>query len=305
VIDDDSYRTRRVLTFAQAEGTEALPSQLKRTEISSQLASSIWAVLHEEIQTCNVTNYFGDNIVVNAWENILSDYHVRRLYLPIDEFDNLIEGSSGVLGRVKKIIYSGSYVEFYDFLQFVLRHKNCSSEFAADISYCLESAHAGYRLVNGDTFIPLTTEEEARAVESAFNDVLNAEIGGANRHLRNAADCLTKGNYTDCIRESIHAVESVARTLAPSRSLSESLAVLEESIAIHGALKAGFNSIYGYTSDEQGIRHPLLEKESASVDETDAIFMFGACASFMSYLIGKARSANLLKTKKNHEAPSP
>jgi hypothetical protein len=32
----------------------------------------------------------------------------------------------------------------------------------------------------------------------------------------------------------------------------------------------------------------------ANVDETDALFMIGACAAFVSYLIGKARSADLL-----------
>jgi hypothetical protein len=103
------------------------------------------------------------------------------------------------------------------------------------------------------------------------------------------------GQYTDSIRDSIHAVESTARTLAPSKSLSEALASLEKAVATHGGLKAGFNSIYGYTSDEKGIRHPLLDKDAASVDETDALFMFSACAAFISYLVGKARSAGLIK----------
>jgi hypothetical protein len=60
-------------------------------------------------------------------------------------------------------------------------------------------------------------------------------------------------------------------------------------------LKAGFNSLYGFTSDEKGIRHPLLELPSANVDETDALFMIGACAAFVSYLINKSRAAGLLK----------
>ncbi len=64
---------------------------------------------------------------------------------------------------------------------------------------------------------------------------------------------------------------------------------------IHGALKSGIKSIYGYTSNEQGIRHPLLEKDAPNVDESDALFMLSACAAFVSYLVGKARSAGLLK----------
>ena len=61
---------------------------------------------------------------------------------------------------------------------------------------------------------------------------------------------------------------------------------------IHPALEAGFQKLYAYTSDEHGIRH-ALNRDGANVDEADAIFMLGACASFVSYLIGKARGGGL------------
>jgi hypothetical protein len=83
-----------------------------------------------------------------------------------------------------------------------------------------------------------------------------------------------------------------------SSRLTGALDRLGKSASIHGALKAGFNSIYGYTNDEKGIRHSLLDSSAPKVDETDALFMIGACASFVSYLIGKARVAGLLDKKK-------
>ena len=86
-------------------------------------------------------------------------------------------------------------------------------------------------------------------------------------------------------------MESVTRTLAPSGKLSEALARLEKSAAIHGGLKNGFTAIYGYTSDAQGIRHPLVHEPNSKVDEADALFMIGACAAFVSYMINKARLA--------------
>ena len=162
------------------------------------------------------------------------------------------------------------------------------------VSSSLEKAQAYFRLVNRDTFVPLTTDEEMQAVEQAFRELAAPRLSGAKLHLHNAADALTKGSYADSIRESIHSVESVARILAPSSSLSESLRMLEKPLNVHRALKAGFNSLYGYTSDENGIRHPLLDKDTANVDEFDAIFMLGACAAFISHLSGKARRANLL-----------
>lgn len=40
---------------------------------------------------------------------------------------------------------------------------------------------------------------------------------------------------------------------------------------------------------KKGLRHPLLNDAKANVDESDALFMIGARASFVSYLIGKTR----------------
>jgi hypothetical protein len=56
----------------------------------------------------------------------------------------------------------------------------------------------------------------------------------------------------------------------------------------------GDTSLYAYTSDEKGIRHALLDDSTAKVDEADAMFMLGACAAFVSYLLNKARSNGLL-----------
>jgi hypothetical protein len=79
---------------------------------------------------------------------------------------------------------------------------------------------------------------------------------------------------------------------SPNRAtFADALKVLEQRWEIHPALKAAFSRLYGYSSDKQGIRHPLLDEASASVDEAEALFMFGACAAFVSYLIGKAGTA--------------
>jgi hypothetical protein len=147
------------------------------------------------------------------------------------------------------------------------------------------------------TIIPIGSDAEKVTLQRAFADLASKEFSGARSHLRAAGSELTVGNSASSIRESIHAVESVARTLAPSGSLGDALARLEKSAAIHGALKRGFLAIYGYTSDEKGIRHPLLDDPQAKVDEADALFMIGACAAFVSYMIHKARLAGLLSQK--------
>ena len=85
------------------------------------------------------------------------------------------------------------------------------------------------------------------------------------------------------------------RVLGGENNVKAALAALEKKgVPIHQALKDGIIKIYSYTSDEQGLRHPLLEKGASDVDETDALFMFGACASLVSYIVGRGRRAGLI-----------
>ena len=46
-------------------------------------------------------------------------------------------------------------------------------------------------------------------------------------------------------------------------------------LVLHGAFKSGIEKLYGYASDEDGIRHSLSDV-TANVDVADAVFMFGA-----------------------------
>jgi hypothetical protein len=131
-------------------------------------------------------------------------------------------------------------------------------------------------------------------MERAFADLEATEFHGARQHLRNAGEELTNGNNAGSIRESIHAVESVVRTLEQDGDFAKALAKLDAKVKIHGAMKIGFDKLYGFSSDEKGIRHSLLDQSAAKVDEVDALFMIGACAAFVSYLINKSRAAGLL-----------
>ncbi|MCK1343786.1 MULTISPECIES: hypothetical protein [Bradyrhizobium] len=153
----------------------------------------------------------------------------------------------------------------------------------------LENCRAAYRIEDG-VFWPTASTEEADALIQANAALSASQFGGAKTHLKNAASKLTEGDYPASVRESISAAESVARVLEPTGDLSKALSGLEQRIALHPALKKAFLSLYGYTSDEKGIRHALLSEAEADVDEADAIFFIGACASFLTYLISKSHT---------------
>jgi hypothetical protein len=52
-------------------------------------------------------------------------------------------------------------------------------------------------------------------------------------------------------------------------------------------LRSALDKLYAYTNAEGGIRHANVFADKANVDEDDALFMLGACASFVTFLLSK------------------
>jgi hypothetical protein len=190
---------------------------------------------------------------------------------------------------------AGNYLEIFGFVQWVLRHQAKPHQLEINVEEALRTSRAAYGVFDTDTIVPIGSDAERETLARAFADVAASEFHGARSHLRKAGSELTADNYGPSIRESINAVEAVARVLAPgTQTLGPALSKLDKSIRIHPALGKGFGNLYGFTSDEKGIRHALLDEPVAQVDETDALYMLGSCAAFVSYLINKARQAGML-----------
>lgn len=294
----DETERRKRLTFEQAEGEEPLPTQLRLKEVSSELRAKLWHVFNESLvhSTLDRGVYDGDVHMVGHWLSILYDKHVNRDHKMADEF---ISSAEFQIKQVKQIFVKGNYIDLFGFVQWVLRHPEKPYELDRKVAWALEASRAAYTLIDGDTIVPIGSEAEASTIEQAFADLKRTEFNGARAHLSAAGSSLTSGQYADSIRESIHAVELVARVLDPAaKTLSPALVQLEKKIKLHPALRNGFSNLYGFTNDEKGIRHPLLDEPVSVADETDALYMFGSCAAFVSYLINKARQSGLLTTKK-------
>ncbi len=289
----DPYAERKKLTFAQAEGIEPLPRQLQPKEISQQLRALLWAVIYDEIRGCVRSDAFSSNILTGRWLAISKRHFLFHKLGMVDEFNS---SATQFIQEIKTVIRHGDFSELLGLVQFIIRCRECSQELKIAINRTLEFCRSAYRVYDGDTIVPIASMADVEPLQTAFADLASSEFHGARTHLRQAGEHATAGRYTDSIRESIHAVESVAKALAPkANTLDAAIARLERAGVIHTSLKKGFSNIYGYTNDQQGIRHALLDDPCAKVDETDALFMLGACASFVSYLIGKGRSAGILK----------
>ncbi|MEY3444095.1 MAG: hypothetical protein RLZZ519_2376, partial [Bacteroidota bacterium] len=121
-------------------------------------------------------------------------------------------------------------------------------------------------------------------------------LQGCNIHLTAALRKLSdreNPDYRNSIKESISAVESIAKTISEedSKSLKPALDKIKKPLGLHQALVTAFGSLYGYTSDEGGIRHAMMETNTS--DFEDAKYMLVSCSAFINYLIAKCAKAGI------------
>lgn len=280
---DSDYIDPKKLSFSQAFDEEEIPKRLKLREISNEARTSLWNALYRSALE------FPFDSSSRKWDDIFYDLHENFFKLRIDEYQlytPYLEDS-----YEKNLLKKWKFNQIFDFLVYVMRHKDCPPEFINDVAKTFEKCQLAY-IVDKEqpvTIYPATTETEGKTFLEARKQLLENSFLGAETHLRKAADFLHQDEYADSIRESMHVVESVARKLAPDspNSLNKALKVLQEENPLHPALKKGLQHLYGYTSDQKGIRHPLIDEKQANVGMDEAVFMLGACAAFSSYLLRK------------------
>ena len=150
-----------------------------------------------------------------------------------------------------------------------------------------EREYVGYRFVDG-LITPITDELEIQEIENASRNLFK----GCRAHIHKAVGFLSdreKPDYKNSIKESISAVESICQIITgdSKATLGEALKNLQDNgIAIHPALKKSWSSLYGYTSDEGGIRHAEGLFES-NVTFEEAKYMLVSCCAFVNYLIAE------------------
>jgi len=204
--------------------------------------------------------------------------------------DSLDRDWHEVLKELRNYFFSCEWNEVYDFVEFVAnnyqRHRFQESFFQA-CNNLFEKEMSAYRFLDG-VITRITKKEEIQEIEQA----LESSAETVNTHIRRSLELLSDRNspdYRNSIKEAISAVESlVAQVLGvEGGTLGQLIKKLESEIGLHPALKSAFRSLYGYTSEEGGIRHALMEKENN--DFYDAKFMLVVCSAFINFVEGKVK----------------
>ena len=277
------------LSFSQAQGYEEIPAPLKLEELPREARTQIWNLFFVQIRRSTTTGGLdvldGGPWVKGPWGEILSDKHRHFDDGALDEWNPEF---SRIRRSLREYIEKQPFSKVFDLIRFVLRHPRCPPEFIRQMKRVFAACRLAYTIdtQRPPTILPAATPDEGNAVVQSLHALGAAGLNGSASHLRNASACINRGDWAGSVRESIHAVESVARRLDPeaAKTLGPALKSLQRHGRLHPALTDAFSKLYGYTSDQQGIRHALLDQTDAQVGQDEAVFMLGACASFASYL---------------------
>ena len=275
------------LTFSQAYGYEELPRPLKLEEINRESRVKLWNQFYNHLMFAidDNTGLYSEEAYVAR--GIFRFLHTEFFVHPIN---SLTLSSKRLVREYESMFMNYPFNEVFDLLLAVMRHPDCPQTFPESVSQVFTECRLAYVLDAGPppTIYPSATPQEGENILRANAELIGEGLVGAVSHLRQAADCVNRGDHSGAVRESIHAVESTARHFDPNaKTLNEALKALEGGGTLHPALKRAFSNLYGFTSDEQGIRHALIDDPQPNVGQDEAVFMLGACASFSSYLARK------------------
>ena len=279
-------------SFSQRYGYKPLPKPMRLEELSSDLRMEIWNEVRgfllgkRDSAGISVGLYHFTEQAKRFIERVIGRYTEQ----PRDTINTEYEEA---FIPFKNSILSDKFNRVLDLIEIMVNDKGATKDFVEGMNTSF--GQCAYRLDTSQQpycFVPQASKEQGEATQEAIKIIHESKFSGAAAHLRQATEHINAQQYADSIADSIHAVESVARVIDPkaSKTLGPALNSLEKAGRLkHPALKAAFMHLYGYTCNEQGIRHALLDQNSSGVGLDEAIFMFGACASFAAYLAEKHR----------------
>lgn len=201
---------------------------------------------------------------------------------------NRIDKQKNVDTLKKHIVNGNCWWLIYELIEiYVARILKTSKkdEFISQVNRILEEENSGYRMI-AEIFAPIINEVELSAVE----ETLFSSFDVVEKHMKKALSLYSDRlhpDYENSVKEFISAVESMCCIITGesgrTATLGATLKKLEKhGIHIHEAMKSAFEKLYGYTSDENGIRHGGINFKGASSD--DARYMLISCSAFINYL---------------------
>lgn len=267
--------------FSQRNGYGSASIQIEAA--SQAMKNRVWAAFYKKefdmYDTLEWDSY------TTGIENMMIEMGV-----PYEFPENRIYKTNNAKALQKYVLGAPEWYIIFDFLERYLSISKADtvSEMTAIFNHILEDEVSGYRVVD-KIVVPITNSAEIETIMSAAE----TQYQSVNTHIKKALTLFAdrkKPDYENAIKESISAVEAMCCIITgqsgAQATLGKTIKKLKEcSVHIHPAMESAFSSLYGYTSDEDGIRHGGIDFTNAPAE--DAKYMLISCSAFVNYLIEK------------------
>ncbi len=246
---------------------------LNPNEMPNELRNRIWNATQKYIEGFSPGDR--NDVIQYLWDRFFKE--------DVDALKHRMYSGHIDIGQIKKKFYEYKWNKVYDFLEFLLSvDDHQKAGFINILNLVFIDERAQYKIING-MVTPLISGEEAEEVEKAFE----SKYSSVSKHIKKAIELYRKrpvADYQNSIKESISAIEALARIVLNKPSAT--LGALVEQLNIHPAFKKAIKELYGWTSDEGGIRHAENGKE-LKIDEKEARYMLVQCSALVNYIISK------------------
>ncbi|TCP22363.1 hypothetical protein EV195_11212 [Tenacibaculum skagerrakense] len=281
------------MRFSQRIGKRPIKVELEKEKLSTELRNSLWTLIIELV--IESKNEDTDRFKREKWtprSNFFRSIWIHFFKRPIDNLPishDIYYGQVEYLQaqyEIRKWFYGVEWDLALDFVEFCVNYD--ANMYSDQFNSILKREMSAYRFVDG-SLVEINSKEEVVEIETAIKN--SGKFNSVKTHLKRAIELYAdkkNPDYRNSIKESISAVESLSKIIVQNNktTLGQALKIIEKKHNIPKSLKSAFSSLYGYTSDEGGIRHSLLEK-NVKIDMEEARFMLITCSAFVNYLISK------------------
>lgn len=273
------------MRFSERMGFTEREVPFQRENMNDDLRTSLWNVTKASLIDGISSDrwHVDDNPYIKDFATCL---YAELLKFPIDDIPETVRDFEKIIRAIFE--RSECYV-VYDVIESVVDW--CNSKRNIDFSgivdeynRILERENSAFRFVNNQ-LMEVTSTEEIQEIENVFSQ--DDKFLHVKEHLNQAMSLLAKRDdpdFRNSIKESISAVESLVKLLVGSKgTLGQLLKHMERDGVISPALQKAYSSLYGYTSDANGIRHALMDEHNLAY--ADARYMLVICSAFVNYVI--------------------
>ena len=198
----------------------------------------------------------------------------------------------------RAVIESTEWYTIFDFIEryLAVSSESTSIEMTKVFNHILEDEVSAYRILD-NLVVPITNKAELKTIEEAKSIPYDSVRTHVSKALALYADRKAP-DYENSIKESISAVEAMCCIITgltgTQATLGAAIKKLKDNgVHIHRAMESAFSSLYGYTSDENGIRHGGIDFTNAPAE--DAKYMLISCSAFVNYLMEKLSKVQCAK----------